>query len=170
MVHYQFLKHLPFTSLSILLDILNDVWQSVDFPSSWKEALVIPIPKPGKDSSDPNNDRPIALTSCHCKTLERMVNTRLVWFWERNNLIVEVQSGFRRQRDGWSPCPLRNVYSRSIYKQTTCSVCILWSWKCVWHNLELRNFKGLVWLWSQRPSSHFHRVLFKWTAFSSTCW
>ena len=74
-VHYQFLKHLPFTSISILLDIFNDVWQSGDFPSSWKEALVIPIPKPGKDSSDPNNYRPIALTSCLCKTLERMVNT-----------------------------------------------------------------------------------------------
>ena len=97
-VHYQFLKHLPFTSISILLDIFNDVWQSGDFPSSWKEALVIPIPKPGKDSSDPNNYRPIALTSCFCKTLERMVNTRLVWFLERNNLIVDVQSGFRRQR------------------------------------------------------------------------
>ena len=97
-VHYQFLKHLPFTSISILLDIFNDVWQSGDFPSSWKEALVIPIPKPGKDSSDPNNYRPIALTSCLCKTLERMVNTRLVWFLERNNLIVDVQSGFRRQR------------------------------------------------------------------------
>ena len=97
-VHYQFLKHLPFTSISILLNIFNDVWQSGDFPSSWKEALVIPIPKPGKDSSDPNNYRPIALTSCLCKTLERMVNTRLVWFLERNNLIVDVQSGFRRQR------------------------------------------------------------------------
>ena len=60
--------------------------------------MIIPIPKPGKDSSDPNNYLPIALTSSLCKTLERMVNTRLVWFLERNNLIVDVQSGFRRQR------------------------------------------------------------------------
>ena len=97
-VHYQFLKHLPFTSLSVLLDIFNDIWQSGDFPLSWREALVIPIPKPGKDASDPANYRPIALTSCLCKTLERMVNDRLVWFLEKNNLIVDVQSGFRRQR------------------------------------------------------------------------
>ena len=97
-VHYQFLKHLPLTSLSVLLDIFNDIWQSGDFPSSWREALVIPIPKPGKDASDPANYRPIALTSCLCKTLERMVNDRLVWFLEKNNLIVDVQSGFRRQR------------------------------------------------------------------------
>ena len=97
-VNYQFLKHLPLTSLSVLLDIFNDIWQSGDFPSSWREALVIPIPKPGKDAIDPANYRPIALTSCLCKTLERMVNDRLVWFLEKNNLIVDVQSGFRRQR------------------------------------------------------------------------
>ena len=65
---------------------------------SWREALVIPIPKPGKDASDPANYRPIALTSCLCKTLERIVSDRLVWFLEKNNLIVDVQSGFRRQR------------------------------------------------------------------------
>ena len=97
-VHYQFLKHLPFTSLSALFDIFNDIWQSGDFPLSWREALVIPIPKPGKDASDPANYRPIALTSCLCKTLERMVNDRLVWSLEKNNLIVDVQSGFRHQR------------------------------------------------------------------------
>ena len=64
---------------------------------SWREALVIPIPKPGKDASDPANYRPVALTSCLCMTLERMVNDRLVWFLEKNNLIVDVQSRFRRQ-------------------------------------------------------------------------
>ena len=97
-IHYQFLKHLPSTSLSVLLDIFNDIWQSGVFPLSWWEALVIPIPKPGKDASDPANYHPIALTSCLFKTLERMVNNSLVWFLEKNNLIVDVQSGFRGQR------------------------------------------------------------------------
>ena len=75
-VHYQFLKHLPTNILSFLLDIFNNVWVSGEFPSSWKEALVIPIPKPGKDSSNPNNYRPIALTSYINKTLEKLVNNR----------------------------------------------------------------------------------------------
>ena len=61
------------------------------------EAIVIPIPKPGKDSTNPANYRPIALTSCICKTMERMVNDRLVWFLEKNQLIATDQSGFRKQ-------------------------------------------------------------------------
>ena len=97
-IHYQMLKHLPLTCLSILLSIFNKVWETGVFPLSWREAIVIPVAKPGKDNSDPSNYRPIALTSCICKTMERMVNERLVWFLESNNLITNVQCGFRRQR------------------------------------------------------------------------
>ena len=97
-IHYQFLKHLPLPSLDCLLSIFNNVWKTGILPDSWKEAIVIPIPKPGKDSSNPANYRPIALTSCICKTMERMVNDRLVWFLENNKIIATAQSGFRKQR------------------------------------------------------------------------
>ena len=97
-IHYQFLKHLPFRSLESLLCIFIQIWHTGILPDSWKEAIVIPIPKPGKDSTNPANYRPIALTSCICKTMERMVNYRLVWFLEKNKLIAAVQSAFRKQR------------------------------------------------------------------------
>ena len=67
-------------------------------PESWELATRIPIPKPGKDHGEPTNYRPITLTSCICKTLERMINTRLVWYLEFNNLISPIQSGFRSER------------------------------------------------------------------------
>ena len=97
-IHYQFLKHLPSISLEFLLQVFNEVWVSGRFPTSWKEATIIPIPKPGKDNTDPSNYRPIALTSCLCKTLERMINTRLIWFLESNGLITNFQCGFRSKR------------------------------------------------------------------------
>ena len=97
-IHYQMLKHLPPKSLKTLLDIFNDIWETGKFPESWELATIIPIPKPGKDHAEPTNYRPIALTSCICKTLERMINTRLVWYLEFNNLISPVQSGFRSER------------------------------------------------------------------------
>ena len=73
-VHYQMLKHLPNNALSTILHIFNDIWATGVFPESWRLATIIPIPKPGKDHAEPSNYRPIALTSCLCKTLE----TRLV--------------------------------------------------------------------------------------------
>ena len=97
-VHYQILKHLPLKSLQKLLDIFNNMWETGKFPEGWELTTIIPIPKPGKDHTEPTNYRPIALTSCLCKTLERMINARLVWYLETNNLISPVQSGFRSER------------------------------------------------------------------------
>ena len=61
-------------------------------------AVVLPIPKPGKDHLLATNYRPISLTSCMCKVLEKMVNVRLVWYLESENLLTPVQYGFRRER------------------------------------------------------------------------
>ena len=72
-VHYQFLKHLPDNSLLVLLDIFNGIWENGNFPDAWREATIIPIAKPGKDPTKAANYRPISLTSCLCKTFERMI-------------------------------------------------------------------------------------------------
>ena len=97
-IHYQLLKHLPDASLLLLLNIFNKIWLSGDFPSDWRKAIVIPIPKPGKNPTNPTNYRPIALTSCICKTMERMINRRLVWYLESHKLLTNVQCGFRSKR------------------------------------------------------------------------
>ena len=97
-IHYEFLKQLTSCSLDFLFHVFNEVLVSGKFPTSWKQATIIPIPKPGKDDTDPSNYRPIALTSCLCKTLERMINTRLIWFLESNGLITNFQCGFRSKR------------------------------------------------------------------------
>ena len=95
-VHYQPLTHLPNSALSVQLKVYNHVWESGCFPPSWREAVVVPIPKPGKDHLYPSNFRPIALTSCLCKTMERMINVRLMWSLESQGLLSEKQCGFRK--------------------------------------------------------------------------
>ena len=97
-IHYSFLKQIPQKSLELLLETYNNIWTGKQFPKSWKQAMIIPIPKPGKNTSYPENYRPIALTSCLCKTLERMVNHRLVWYLETNNLISNKQCGYKKKR------------------------------------------------------------------------
>ena len=91
-IHYEILRNLPIETLHISLDIINETWKSDTLPESWREALIISIPKPGKDYFSPVN-RPIALTSCICKTVERMVNERLVWYLEKNGLLAKQQRG-----------------------------------------------------------------------------
>ena len=76
-IHYQILKHIPPNAVNTLLQALNNIWFAGNFPPSWRTSTVIPMPKPAKDAPDPNNYRPIALTSCLCKVMERMVNNRL---------------------------------------------------------------------------------------------
>ena len=91
-IHYQMLKHLPSDALHTLLNTFSNIWLSGNFPSSWRQAYIVPIPKPDKDTTNPSNYRPIALTSCVCKIMERMLNKRLVWYLENNKLITHTQS------------------------------------------------------------------------------
>ncbi|GFT49040.1 hypothetical protein TNCV_3875041 [Trichonephila clavipes] len=68
--------------------------------SSWREATVIPTLSRARWQQIPLSYRPIALTSCFCKTFERMVNTRLVYafFLEKEN-VFSLQSGFPARAD-----------------------------------------------------------------------
>lgn len=95
-IHYAMLRHLPPESKEILLSLFNSIWIDGYYPKSWREAILIPLLKPGKDRLSPSSYRSIALTSCLGKTLERMINRRLVWVLETNKFLSPLQCGFRR--------------------------------------------------------------------------
>ena len=97
-VHYQLLKHLPEDSLLLLLYIFNHIWLTQDFPTSWKTAIIIHVPRAGMVLSDPGSYWSIALISYLCKIMEWMVNSRLTWYLERHIVITEHQRGSRRRR------------------------------------------------------------------------
>lgn len=63
-------------------------------PSELKIANVIPIYKAGK-SIDPANYRPISLLGTLSKIIEKVVNVRLLKYFESNGLLAENQYGFR---------------------------------------------------------------------------
>ena len=65
------------------------------FPRAWKDALVIPIPKTG-DLSKVKNFRPISLSPIPGKMLEKLVHTQLMSFFEENEILTNVQHGFRK--------------------------------------------------------------------------
>ena len=67
------------------------------FPSSWKFALIQPVPKKG-DRSQPSNYRPIALISCISKVFESILNRKIMKHLSSHNLLSDRQYGFRQGR------------------------------------------------------------------------
>ena len=67
-------------------------------PQQWRTAVIKPLLKDGKDPKSPGSFRPIALTSCLGKLLEKIVADRLTSYLECNNLINPNQAGFRKER------------------------------------------------------------------------
>ena len=55
----EMLKHLGSAAKRILLRIYNQSWLTGTVPTIWKEAVIRPIPKKGKDKRDPSSYRPI---------------------------------------------------------------------------------------------------------------
>ena len=91
-----------------LLDIHNQSWKTGTFPTSWKEAINIPIFKKGKDRHSEISYRPISLLSRLGKTMECMVNKRLQHHLEKNGLLSlhSLASGrIGAQRTKWHCLP-----------------------------------------------------------------
>jgi hypothetical protein len=72
----------------VLLKLMNQSWRRGIVPQVWKESKMVPIPKKGKDKTDPNSYRPTSLLRCTSKLMERIVNTRLVWHLEKKGLLI----------------------------------------------------------------------------------
>ena len=90
----EMLKHLG-TCSRVVLKIFNHSWMKGVLPAVWKEAVIIPVPKKGKDKKNPRSYRPISLLSCVGKLLERMVN-RLISHLESNRVLSPTQTAYRK--------------------------------------------------------------------------
>ena len=94
----SFLKALGPSAKSELLNIFNASFKRGKVPQIWRDAIIIPLLKLGKPASDLASFRPISLTSCIVKVLERMVANRLYNIAEKGNLFNHQQAGFRKGR------------------------------------------------------------------------
>lgn len=80
----------------ILLDVVNASLETGRVPSSWKHAIIKPIPKGKHTSSDPSHTRPISLLPAITKITERAVQQQLVEYMESHHLLNDAQHGYRR--------------------------------------------------------------------------
>lgn len=87
---------MPKKTLAEVLAIINACLRLSYFPKYWKNAVIITIPKPGKDHKFPQNYRPISLLPSFSKILERIILTRLQAEINRLQLIPTIQFGFKK--------------------------------------------------------------------------
>ena len=94
----EMLKHMGPKAKSKLIGLYKNSWKERIVPQKWREAVMVPIYKKGKERSKTTSYRPISLTSCVGKLMERLINSRHVWHLEKRNILIPEQAGFRHHR------------------------------------------------------------------------
>ena len=92
------IKHLPENAILFLHELFKKCWNDGSIPQLWKDSIVVPILKTGKQNNNINSYRPIALTSHTCKLMESIILKRLLHYCDKNNIIPVNQPGFRKER------------------------------------------------------------------------
>ena len=141
-IGYQIIKQLPVNIISYLASVFNASLASGYFPKKIKSAILILLPKEGKDPVFPQNYRPIALLDNIGKIFEKIINTRLRQYLEDNNLYNNQQYGFRK---GKSNTHVTNMIHECIrhnsaqgFKTAILSKDVQKAFDTVWHS-------GLTW-------------------------
>ena len=80
----------------MLYKMIVSVFNTSIFPTTWKSATVVPIPKMAKVAKikGPEDLRPISLLPIPVKLLEHLIYSQLDIFLDQNNLLTDFQNGF----------------------------------------------------------------------------
>lgn len=81
-----------------LLLLLNKMLSANIIPQNWKTSKVTMLPKTKRDKWNPKNYRPISITPCLMRLYEKIINARIQSHLTANKIIINQQSGFRKQR------------------------------------------------------------------------
>lgn len=92
-ITYLITKKLPPSGRKLLLNIFNRMFLANEYPETWRESLIIFIPKP-----EGKGFRLISLASCLSKVFERLIHRSLEFFVENQRWLPPFQYGCRRAR------------------------------------------------------------------------
>ncbi len=114
-----FLKALGPRARQELLDISNLIFSTGKSPQISKVAYILPLKKAGNTPGCIPSYRPLSLTSCVAKTLERILYNRLYFVAGARDWLCTEQAGFRKNRscDGYQANkPKKTVRPSVTYK------------------------------------------------------
>ncbi|XP_076061530.1 uncharacterized protein LOC143037283 [Oratosquilla oratoria] len=79
MIPYEMFKHTTRNTKLFVISSINRLWQEHKYPTIWETAFVLSFLKPGKDPYSASSYRPIALTCCLGKIMEKMKRHMTAW-------------------------------------------------------------------------------------------
>ena len=85
---------LPFY-LSFLVTLFNKILQTQVYPEEWSRGIITPVPK-SREIENPDNYHGITINSCLSKVFNLLLNNRLLYFINENNILKSIQIGFRK--------------------------------------------------------------------------
>lgn len=88
-VHPKFVRVILPLILPYLTHLFNTIITTSTFPTKWKYAKIIPLPKSNTEY------RPIAILSFFSKVFEKLLYQQIITYIEENQLMSNKQSGFR---------------------------------------------------------------------------
>ena len=94
----KMLKNLGHEVKDHIIKLFNRCLESEQVPQIWKHSVISMILKNGQNNGLVGSYRPISMTPCLARLFERLVLQRLEVFLKLNNIIINNQSGFRKNR------------------------------------------------------------------------
>lgn len=94
-IHTVFLKKAKYLIVPIITHLTNLCFETGKFPTALKKSIITPVLK-GGDREEVSNYRPISVLPAISKVLEKLLNTRLLKYLKKYNIISKSQFGFQQ--------------------------------------------------------------------------
>lgn len=141
----KIIRELPHEGLKMITMLFNAIIRLGYFPTQWKVAQIILVPKPGKPAEIITSYRPISLLPIVSKIFERLLLKRLQPIIINQNLIPDHQFGFRPKHGTIEQIHrVVNVINYTLEEKKFCSAAFLditQAFDKVWHTGLLYKLK-----------------------------
>ena len=91
---YEILQYLHPSAFAAFFSLFNKIWLNACYPTQWRSTVVLSFLKSGRPTESVSSYRPIALTSCIAKVLEKVVAARMRRHMEAHTMLSPLQFRF----------------------------------------------------------------------------
>lgn len=152
----KLIKELPIRAKYVIQQLFNAILKTSHYPSTWKLAKIIMIPKPGKDKTQIKSYRPISLLPILSKLFEKLLLEKIHPHLNQNNIIPQHQFGFRHKHSTIEQVHrITNCIKKALDERKYCTgvfLDIAQAFDKVWH-------EGLISKINKVLPQKFHKIL-----------